>query len=617
RRGRQRRGGDARAPRDGRRREINGADDHRVGGIGAADAVRRRLQRKMVRRAGGMFESQSRTIDGSPYPADGGHERRSGDTAGGRGGGAKRHPNASSKGRSNEIGRGYTPRTQAIRISRAFGGNSNDRDTPSSETITPRHGGDTRPPHKNNDGKNSKTKASKPKHLKRKMNQLSRMIAENNHGAETDIITVLEVQMKQLAEQVQELKRLKGMGQDVRDEQSPDGKFQVSGGCDVRAIDDSDCIHRDGKGDGIDITSDGVPTRPPSSKPSDDNSSSDEDVHAGSSNARSRGKRRRGQRDIACRRGDVLGDTVTIASGTIEANPISHAPEAKNGEVPIEGGDVHSLAILRDRSESTIGKVAEKRVKRRCIGRKPVTDFSIGNFYSGKIKYIKPKLGAFIDIGSHSDAFCHISCTSDAFVSSVTDILKVDDIVDVRVIEVDRERKRITVSMRSADVALNEEERLKTTRQYEHMTKGPNEHSGQSETSLEKEGFGVDESRKHKYADTSKDHKLKASFIYTVGHPSISSSANSIRDLKREKRIARRAERRVQSEHQILGSSIHYLDDGQMQSKMCEKMSTGQSGTDLKRERKLARRAERRAAMQATNTRPHRRALHPVAAIKG
>jgi predicted RNA-binding protein with RPS1 domain len=66
-----------------------------------------------------------------------------------------------------------------------------------------------------------------------------------------------------------------------------------------------------------------------------------------------------------------------------------------------------------------------------------VTNFAIGDFYPGRVRYIKPKLGAFVDVSSHSDAFCHISCTSDAFVLSVTEILKVNDLVNVRGVEVD------------------------------------------------------------------------------------------------------------------------------------------------------------------------------------
>jgi predicted RNA-binding protein with RPS1 domain len=85
----------------------------------------------------------------------------------------------------------------------------------------------------------------------------------------------------------------------------------------------------------------------------------------------------------------------------------------------------------------TVGKTTRRDNNRGCIGCKPVTDFAMGDFYPGRVRYIKPKLGAFVNVSSHSDAFCHISCTLDAFVSSVAEILKVDNVVNVRVVEVD------------------------------------------------------------------------------------------------------------------------------------------------------------------------------------
>lgn len=60
---------------------------------------------------------------------------------------------------------------------------------------------------------------------------------------------------------------------------------------------------------------------------------------------------------------------------------------------------------------------------RRCIGRKPVTDFLIGNTYKGKVVYIKP-FGAFVDIGCHSDGFVHVSRVHDGFVEDINSVLK-------------------------------------------------------------------------------------------------------------------------------------------------------------------------------------------------
>ncbi|NEZ47064.1 RNA-binding transcriptional accessory protein [Clostridium niameyense] len=56
--------------------------------------------------------------------------------------------------------------------------------------------------------------------------------------------------------------------------------------------------------------------------------------------------------------------------------------------------------------------------------------------------------GAFVDIGVHQDGLVHISELSDNFVKHPLDVVKVGDIVEVRVIDIDEKRKRIALSMR-------------------------------------------------------------------------------------------------------------------------------------------------------------------------
>jgi len=57
--------------------------------------------------------------------------------------------------------------------------------------------------------------------------------------------------------------------------------------------------------------------------------------------------------------------------------------------------------------------------------------------------------GAFVDIGVHQDGLVHISQLSDKFVKHPLDVVKVGDIVEVSVIEVDEKRKRISLSMKN------------------------------------------------------------------------------------------------------------------------------------------------------------------------
>jgi uncharacterized protein len=53
-----------------------------------------------------------------------------------------------------------------------------------------------------------------------------------------------------------------------------------------------------------------------------------------------------------------------------------------------------------------------------------------------------------VDIGVHQDGLVHISQLADRFVKNPMEVVKVGDIVEVRVIGVDLGRRRISLSMK-------------------------------------------------------------------------------------------------------------------------------------------------------------------------
>ena len=56
--------------------------------------------------------------------------------------------------------------------------------------------------------------------------------------------------------------------------------------------------------------------------------------------------------------------------------------------------------------------------------------------------------GAFVDIGVHQDGLVHISRICDRFIKHPLEAVKVGDVVDVQVLEVDKKRKRIALTMK-------------------------------------------------------------------------------------------------------------------------------------------------------------------------
>ncbi|NDJ81984.1 RNA-binding transcriptional accessory protein [Vibrio campbellii] len=79
-----------------------------------------------------------------------------------------------------------------------------------------------------------------------------------------------------------------------------------------------------------------------------------------------------------------------------------------------------------------------------------VSDLEPGMILEGVVSNVA-NFGAFVDIGVHQDGLVHISALTDRFVSDPREVVKAGDIVKVKVMEVDVQRKRIGLSMRLND----------------------------------------------------------------------------------------------------------------------------------------------------------------------
>lgn len=77
-------------------------------------------------------------------------------------------------------------------------------------------------------------------------------------------------------------------------------------------------------------------------------------------------------------------------------------------------------------------------------------DLKVGMILEGVVSNVA-NFGAFVDVGVHQDGLVHISAMTDKFISDPRDIVKTGDIVKVKVMEVDVERKRVSFTMRMGD----------------------------------------------------------------------------------------------------------------------------------------------------------------------
>ncbi len=162
-----------------------------------------------------------------------------------------------------------------------------------------------------------------------------------------------------------------------------------------------------------------------------------------------------------------------------EAYPIIHKILEKTGlSIQALMGNIELLRTLKpqDFANEAFGlpTVQDILTELHKPGRDPRPEFKMVEFKEGieTLQDLKTDLilngvvtnvtnfGAFVDIGVHQDGLVHISQLAEQFVSDPHKIVKVGQMVTVKVIEVDVARKRIQLSMRLGEVITPQERKM-------------------------------------------------------------------------------------------------------------------------------------------------------------
>ncbi len=85
-------------------------------------------------------------------------------------------------------------------------------------------------------------------------------------------------------------------------------------------------------------------------------------------------------------------------------------------------------------------------------GVEDLKDLASGMVLEGVVTNVT-NFGAFVDIGVHQDGLVHISMMSERFVKDPREMVKAGDVVKVKVLEVDLQRRRIALTMRLGDAS--------------------------------------------------------------------------------------------------------------------------------------------------------------------
>ena len=148
-----------------------------------------------------------------------------------------------------------------------------------------------------------------------------------------------------------------------------------------------------------------------------------------------------------------------------EAYPVARKIKAAAGNVPAAGG----FAALnpQDFVDGSFGlpTVRDIIAELEKPGRDPRPAFAAAAFSEGieKISDLVPGMvlegtvtnvaafGAFVDVGVHQDGLVHVSALANRFVSDPREVVKSGQVVRVKVLEADPERKRISLTLRLDD----------------------------------------------------------------------------------------------------------------------------------------------------------------------
>lgn len=144
---------------------------------------------------------------------------------------------------------------------------------------------------------------------------------------------------------------------------------------------------------------------------------------------------------------ELFGAFVDIGVGQDALLHISQLGKAnvRNVEDVVKAGDEVTVYVLK--VDPTAGRVALSLVRPPDV---TWDDLREGSVVSGKIVRVE-SFGAFVDIGAERPGMIHVSEFSDNYVSSASDVAKIGDVVQARIIKIDRKGRKIDLSLKAAE----------------------------------------------------------------------------------------------------------------------------------------------------------------------
>lgn len=144
---------------------------------------------------------------------------------------------------------------------------------------------------------------------------------------------------------------------------------------------------------------------------------------------------------------DLYGALVDIGIGRLGLLHISQLSEnhVKNvSDIVHEGDQITVWVQDLDRKK---GRVNLTMIKPPALGWNEIVE---GNVYSGTVVRLE-KFGVFVDIGAERPGLVHVSELAAGYVSDPSEVVSVNDTLEVKVIKVNRRKKQIDLSVRAVE----------------------------------------------------------------------------------------------------------------------------------------------------------------------
>lgn len=147
-----------------------------------------------------------------------------------------------------------------------------------------------------------------------------------------------------------------------------------------------------------------------------------------------------------------VGSEVTLEEPNIDAPGQSgDLDKPSEGDKAYDSGSLSETESLAGEDPSSSGQtVPTRNISRNGNPRVPNEDLVPGATFTGIVRKVQ-SFGAFIDFGAPVDGLVHVSRLSDSFVRDPNDVVSVGQEVTVRIVEVNLEKGRISLTMSSKD----------------------------------------------------------------------------------------------------------------------------------------------------------------------